>query len=145
MVSMIARRRSRILMAARGAMQGRYRPPASRRAAPSTAGARGKPRAPAARLLLHFQRVFDGVEGGELHVVKLAIDLLDLADVDILNDLARLRVNGNRPARAFPFHSLHRGDQGLAVGLALGLLEGLVDEVHAIVTAERDEVRAVAI
>src|ERR1700750_1247457 len=136
-----ARRRSRILMAAWEAMQGRFR-----RAALCTGGARGGSRAPAAaRLLLHFQRVFHGVEGGELYIVQLAVDLFDLADIDVLDDVARLRINGNRPARAFPFPSLHRGDHGGAVGLALSLLERLVDEVHAVVAAERDEVRAVAV
>src|SRR5919204_2204151 len=79
-----ARRRSPILIVARGAMQGRSRPPEpSRQAGPAREESRAPPRA---RLLLHFQRVFDGVEGGELHIVKLAVDLFDLADIDILDD-----------------------------------------------------------
>src|SRR5262249_13957093 len=141
-----ARRRPSTLSYTDGGVGSDARPlPPAEAVAPSRAGARGKPRAAATRLLLHFQRVFDGVEGGELDIVKLAVDLLDFADIDVLDDLARLRVNGNRPARAFPFHSLHRGGQGLSVGLALGLLERLVDEVHAVVAAERDEVRPVSI
>src|SRR5262252_7643481 len=99
----------------------------------------------APELLLHFQRIFDGLEGRELDVVKLALHLLDLADVDVLDDLARLRINRDLPARAFPRHALHRVDQAIAIGLALGLLERLVDRVHAVVAAERDEVRAVAV
>src|SRR5205807_5342483 len=102
-------------------------------------------RSPLAALLLHFQRIFDGLEGLELDVVKLALHLLDLADVDVLDDVARLRINRDLPARAFPCHALHGVDQAIAVGLALGLLECLVDRVHAVVAAERDEVRAIAV
>src|SRR5262249_14542918 len=107
MVSMVARRPvdGHILTAAREAMQGRSRPPLAARAAGRTAGAR----APSALgLLLHFQRVFDGIEGRELDIVKLALHLLDLADVDVLDDVARLRIDRDRSARAFPFHALHR-------------------------------------
>src|SRR5262249_48662096 len=38
-------------------------------------------------------------------------------------------------------HALHRRDKAVAVGLALGLLERLVDEVHAVIAADRYEVR----
>src|SRR5262249_49724787 len=64
--------------------------------------------APALLGLLLLQWVLDGFEGRKLDVVKLALDLLDLADVDVLDDLARVRINGDRPARAFPFYALHR-------------------------------------
>src|SRR2546429_6368517 len=78
-----------ILTAARGAMQGRSRPPPIIRA--ESAPARGLSRAPLLpRLLLHLQRVFDGFEGSELNVVQLALDLLDLADLDVLDDVPRL-------------------------------------------------------
>src|SRR5262245_62706123 len=145
MVSMVARRPvdAHILTAARGAMQGRSRPPLSRLSRRTHDRRAGfEPRAPAVLgLLLHFQRVFDGVEGRELDIVKLALHLLDLADVDVLDDVARLRIDRDRSARAFPFHALHRVDQGVAAGLALGLLERLVHQMHAVVAAERDEVR----
>src|SRR5262249_45069805 len=102
-------------------------------------------RAPALLGLLLLQWVLDGFEGRKLDVVKLALDLLDLADVDVLDDLARVRINGDRPARAVPFYALHRIDQRVAVGLALGLLERLVHQMHAVVAAKRDEVRAKAV
>src|SRR4030081_2472435 len=85
-------------------------------------------------LLLHLQRILDRIEGRELDVVELALHLLDLADVDVLDDVAGLRIDRDRAARAapwsdrdraaraFPFHALHRIDQGFAVGLALGLI-----------------------
>src|SRR5258708_38576585 len=55
-------------------------------------------------LLLRLQRVLHGIEGRELHGVELAIHLLDLADVDVLDDVARLRVDRDRSARALPLH-----------------------------------------
>src|SRR5262245_16483584 len=118
MVSMVARRPPpTVLSAAAGPTQGRPPPHHLRR---RKYAARGLSRAPRlSRLFLHFQRIFDGVERRKLHIVKLAVDLLDLADIDVLDDLSRLRINGNRPTRTLPFHSLHRGDQVLAVGLAL--------------------------
>src|SRR5262245_64866127 len=102
-----------ILTAARGATQGRSRPPLL----PSRARS---PRhgSPIYRLLLHLQRVLDRVELRELDVVELAVDLLDLADIDVLDDLAGVRINRDRPARAFPLHALHRPDQRVGIGLA---------------------------
>ena len=85
--------------------------------------------------------VLDRLEGRELDVVELAVLLLDLADVDVLHDVARLGIDRDRPARALPGHALHGRDQRVAVGLAAGLLEGLVDQVHAVVAADRHEVR----
>src|SRR5215472_19170277 len=103
MVSMAARRLvdGHILTAARRAMQGRLRPPLSRTGCRTHDRRAGpEPRAPAALgLLLHFQRIFDGLEGLELDVVKLPLHLLELADVDVLDDVARLRVNRDLPAR----------------------------------------------
>ena len=63
-----------------------------------------------------------------------------LADVDVLHDVAGLRIDRHRAARAFPLHALGSGDQRVAVGLAAGLLERLVDEVHAVIAADREEV-----
>src|SRR5262245_4837572 len=80
-----------------------------------------------ASLLRGLHRVLDGVELLELHVVELAVNALDLADVDRLHDVARLRIDGDHAARALPAHALHGGDQRVAVGLAAGLLERLVD------------------
>src|SRR3990172_3969344 len=58
------------------------------------------------------------------------------ADIDRLDDVAGLGVDGNRAARAFPFHALGGRDQAVAVGLAAGLLQRLVDEVHAVPAAD---------
>ena len=87
-------------------------------------------------------RILDVLDLVELDVAELAVRrMLDLADVDVLDDVARRRVDRHRPARALPRHALHRGDELLAVGVAAGLLQRLVDEVHAVVAADRHEVR----
>src|SRR5579864_3703641 len=65
--------------------------------------------------LLHLARILHVLEGLELDIVELAIDLLDLADVDILHDVAGLGVDRDGPARAFPCHPLHGLDQLVAV------------------------------
>src|SRR3954462_2491133 len=99
MVSMAARRppvdgRYLILAAARRAKQARSRPPLT--CAPRS----GRP-------LLLLQRILDRIEGRELDVVELAPDLLPLADVDVLDDVAGVRIDRDRAARALPFHALH--------------------------------------
>src|SRR5207248_8829077 len=58
----------------------------------------------------------------ELDVVRLAVDQLALADVDVLHDVARRGVDRHRPARTRPRHAFHRLDQLLAVGRASRLL-----------------------
>src|SRR5262245_20617708 len=78
-------------------------------------------------------RILDVLDLVERHVDELAADLLDLADIDRLHDVAGLGIDRHRAARAVPFHSLGGGDQGVAVGLAAGLLQRLVDRVHAVV------------
>src|SRR5437588_9693356 len=57
--------------------------------------------------LLRLAGILDVGEGCELDVVKFAVDLLDLADVDVLHDVAGFRVDRDRAARAFPLHPLH--------------------------------------
>src|SRR5579883_1289153 len=94
--------------------------------------------------LFHLARILDVLEGLELDIVELAIDLLDLADVDILHDVAGLGVDRDRPARAFPCHPLHGLDQLVAVGVAAGLLQRLIDQVDAVIAADRHEARALA-
>ena len=42
------------------------------------------------------------LECGKLDVVEFAIFLLDLADIDVLHDVARFGIYRNGPARAFP-------------------------------------------
>src|SRR6476469_10042969 len=91
--------------------------------------------------LLGLAGVFDGFKGLEFDVVELAVDLLDLADVDVLHDVAGFRIDRNRAARALPLHSLHGADQRVAVGLPAGLFERLVDQVNAVIAADRHEAR----
>ena len=81
----------------------------------------------------------------ELDVPELAVLLLDLAQVDVLHDVARLRVDEHRAARALEDLALHRGQQRVAAALAAGLLERLVDDAHAVVAAHGHEVRAHAL
>src|SRR5689334_1404607 len=61
--------------------------------------------------LLGLAGILDRLEGGEFDVVEFAVDLLDLADVDVLHDVAGFRIDRDRAARAFPLHALHRCDQ----------------------------------
>ena len=49
-------------------------------------------------------------------------------------------VDRDRAARAFEGHAFHGRDQGVAVGIAVGLLQRLVEQVQAVIAAERDEV-----
>src|SRR5258705_6584523 len=100
----------------------------------------GRSRSPTvAPSLLRLAGVLDGLEGCEFDVVELAVDLLDLADVDVLHDVAGFRIDRDRAARAFPLHPLHGFDQRIAVGLATGLIEGLVDEMDAVIAADGHE------
>lgn len=60
-------------------------------------------------LFLHcLGRIFDSLEGRDLRVVELAANLLDLADINVLDDVTGLRINRYGTARTFPFHALHR-------------------------------------
>src|SRR4029077_13020850 len=56
-------------------------------------------------------------------------------------DVARFRIDLDRAAWTFPLHALGGGDQRIAIGLAAGLLQRLVNEVHAVVAADREDVR----
>src|SRR5919108_29822 len=67
---------------------------------PSPIAARGSSTAARSRLpkrfrasLLGLAGILHRVEGCEFHVVELAVDLLDLADIDVLHDVARFRVD----------------------------------------------------
>src|SRR3954462_5982458 len=57
--------------------------------------------------LLRLAGILHRLEGREFDVVEFAVDLLDLADVDILHDVAGLGINRDRAARALPLHALH--------------------------------------
>src|SRR5579884_1882146 len=47
-------------------------------------------------------RILDVRHGVDVDVAQLVADLLDLADVDGLHDVAGLRIDQHRAARAFP-------------------------------------------
>src|SRR5437879_10031707 len=58
--------------------------------------------------LLRLAGVLHRLEGREFDVVELTVDLLDLADIDVLHDVAGFRIDRDRAARTFPFHALYR-------------------------------------
>src|ERR1700745_3293750 len=89
--------------------------------------------------LLGLAGILHRLEGREFDVVEFAVDLLDLADVNVLHDVAGFRIDRDRAARAFPLHALHCLDQRIAVGLAAGLLQRLVDQADAVIAADRHE------
>src|SRR5579871_3744153 len=97
---------------------------------------------PTPSLLRHprLHRILHVLDLLELDVLQRAADLLDLAEVDGLNHVARLRVDRHRPARAFPFEALGGLDQRVAVALATGLLQRLVNDVHAVIAAGGEEI-----
>src|SRR5580704_129382 len=110
-------------------------------AAYATLPTRGRDKSPrddaaVAASLLGLAGILHRRKRREFDIVEFAVDLLDLADVDVLHDVARLRIDRDRAARAFPLHALHRFDQGIAVGLATGFLQRLVDQVDAVITAD---------
>src|ERR1044072_3656740 len=79
----------------------------------------GAPPGRSASIRLHprLDRILDVLDLVELDIDDLAVDLLNAADVDGLDDVARLRIDRDRPARAFPGHALDRSDEGFAVGV----------------------------
>src|SRR5438270_241951 len=141
MVSSVVMRDPRHSGAARSAEPGLQpsKLPGSRaKLAPRNDGGRDPPS------LLRLAGILDRLEGGEFDVVEFAVDLLYLADEDVLHDVAGFRVDRDRPARALPLHALHRLDQRVAVGLAAGLLQRFVDQMDAVIAADRHEAGAVA-
>src|SRR5437870_2657331 len=65
-------------------------------------------------------RVLYVLELGDFHVADLAANLLDAANVDRVDDVARVGIDRDRAARAFPFHAFDRADETVAIGLAAG-------------------------
>src|SRR3954470_13077748 len=80
-----------------------------------------------------FAGVLDGFEGLEFDVVEFTVNLFDLTDIDILYDIAGLRVDRDRAARAFPLQSFHGFDQRVAVRLAFRLSQRFIDQVDAVI------------
>src|SRR5271155_5461525 len=86
-----------------------------------------------------FDRILDVVELGNHHVPDSAIHLLGTANIDRLDDVAGLGVDRHRPARAVPAHAFGGGDEAVAVGFAAGFAEGLIDQIHAVIAADREQ------
>src|SRR5262245_24989657 len=99
-----------------------------------------KSRVSTPRSLLQLARILHGPLHVELDVPELAVLLLDPADVDVLHDVAGLRVDQDLAARALEELALHRGQHHVAAALTLGLLERAVDQAHAVPGADRHEV-----
>src|SRR5438034_5056458 len=97
-----------------------------------------------AKSLLGLAGILHRLEGREFDVVEFAVDLLDLADVDVLHDVAGFRIDRDRAARAFPLHALHGSDKGVAVRLAAALLQRFKDQVDAVIAAHRYEAGTIA-
>src|SRR6195256_3248732 len=92
--------------------------------------------------LLRLAGILHSLESRKFDVVEFAVDLLDLADVDVLHDVAGFRIDRDRAARAFPLHPLHGFEQPVAVALTAGLLQRLVDQMDTVIAAYRHEARA---
>src|SRR5579871_1976110 len=63
------------------------------------------------RLHARLHGILDVLDFVELDIDERAVHLLDAADVDVLDDVARLRIDRDRAARALPRHALGGGDQ----------------------------------
>src|SRR5437867_7586973 len=97
--------------------------------------------ASAGRLFFHLQRILDVVELCKFRVPEFAVDLLNLADVNGLHDVAGLRIDRHDSARAFPSHAFHCRDKTVTIGLTLSFLERLIDKMHSVVAADGHEIR----
>src|SRR5215469_4625133 len=58
--------------------------------------------------LRQFRRILDGLELLELDIVEFTADILDSPDVDVLDDVARVRIDRDHSSRALPSGTLHR-------------------------------------
>jgi hypothetical protein len=75
-----------------------------------------------------LQGILYCLEGCELNGPGLAIQLFDFADIDVLHNVTRARINRDRSARTFPFHAPRGCDYRISVSLAAGLFQRLVDQ-----------------
>src|ERR1700722_19702658 len=89
-----------------------------------------------------LERILHRREGLDLDGAGLAADLFDFADIDVLHDVAVARIDRDRASRAFPFHALHGPDDGVGIGIAIGLFQRLVNQVHAVIAADRNKIGA---
>src|SRR5207244_10383497 len=99
--------------------------------------------------LLLLQLLPGILDGGahrlDLDVGELPVDLLHLAQVLVLHDVARLGIDGDRPARAVRILPVLEDLHGLlGIELALLLLDRLDDDGRAVVGARGDEIGRLA-
>jgi hypothetical protein len=91
-------------------------------------------------LLCGLEGILDRFKGDELCIVEFAIYSFDPANIDIVDHVARLRVDGHGASWAFPGHALHGADQDVAICRSTALFEGRVDEMHAVIAADREQI-----
>src|ERR1700730_14805286 len=78
---------------------------------------------------------------GELYIAQPVIDPFYTADVDIQDDVARLRIDCDGPTWAFPGHALRRVDEAVAIRLTASFFQSLIDQVHPIPATDRKDIR----
>src|SRR5262245_46346464 len=90
------------------------------------------------RLLLPplFCGVFYHRVGLEFDICKPPVNLLDPADILVVDDVPGTGIDLDGTAWAFPLHALHRRDHCVTVGLAACLLQRLEDQMHRVVGAD---------
>src|SRR5689334_686096 len=98
--------------------------PSKRMVSMGWAGLRVKPAMTVVSLA--FARVLHVLDHVELDVPQLPVLLLDLAQVDVLHDVAGLCVDVHGAARTFEDLAFHPADEGFAAALAAGLLQRLI-------------------
>src|SRR5215467_9062566 len=85
-----------------------------------------------------LDRILDVFHLVDFDIDRPIADLVDPADIDRLDDVAGFRVDRDRAAGTLPGHPLGGRDQRLAVRLAAGLFERFINQVHAVVAADRE-------
>src|SRR5262249_24777895 len=91
------------------------------------------------------RRIPDVLDLFERDVDDLPPHLLHPPDIDLLHPAPGIGVDRHRSARALPLQPLGCPDQGIAVGFPARLLQRLVDGVHAVIAADREEVGVAAV
>src|SRR5690348_1210737 len=89
-----------------------------------------------------FPRILDLRNGCEFDIREVTADAFDAADIDILDDVAGLRIDRDRPARAVGiFPGLENGHRLIDVEFALGLLDHGIGRSHRVPALDAGEIR----
>src|ERR1700730_597194 len=80
-------------------------------------------------------RVFE-----DLPVDELAIDALDAADIDGFDEVARRRIDGDRPARADEVDLLERRHRLVRIDRPMERRHHVANGVHAVIARDRHEI-----